>query len=62
FPTRPDTLFGATFLVVAPEHPLVQRTDNPEVQAYCEAASNRSERERQADDQDKTGVALGLHG
>ena len=62
FTTRPDTLFGATFLVVAPEHPLVQRTDNPEVQAYCEAAANRSERERQADDQDKTGVALGLHG
>ena len=55
FTTRPDTLFGATFLVVAPEHPLVQRTDNPKVKAYCEAAANRSERERQADDQDKTG-------
>ena len=34
----------------------------PEVQACCEAAANRSERERQADDQDKTGVALGLRG
>jgi len=62
FTTRPDTLFGATFMVLAPEHPLVdvlttadQRT---EVAAYVEAARNKSERDRQAA-KEKTGVFTG---
>lgn len=62
FTTRPDTLFGATFLVVAPEHPLVQRVKDPAVHAYCTEAANRTERERQSEDDEKTGVPLGLHG
>jgi len=62
FTTRPDTLFGATFMVLAPEHPLVQvlTTDErrDEVAAYVEQAKNKSERDRQAN-KDKTGVFTG---
>jgi len=71
FTTRPDTIFGATFMVVAPEHPLVQsaaRSDGllPEAErlalrAYVTAAKNRSEVDRMADAKDKTGVFTGLH-
>jgi leucyl-tRNA synthetase len=63
FTTRPDTLFGATYLVLAPEHPLALRLATPsrraEVQAYVESAARRSERARQADVEGKTGVATG---
>ena len=62
FTTRPDTLFGATFMVLAPEHPLVEvlTTDErrDEVTAYVEQAKNKSERDRQAS-KDKTGVFTG---
>ncbi|MBK7826384.1 leucine--tRNA ligase [Nannocystis sp.] len=65
FTTRPDTLFGATYMVLAPEHPLVQRITTPEhaaaVAAYVERATRRSERDRQADaaEGQKTGVFTG---
>jgi leucyl-tRNA synthetase len=63
FTTRPDTLFGATYMVLAPEHPLVDRitTDaqRERVAAYVEAARRRSERARMADARTKTGVATG---
>ncbi len=63
FTTRPDTLWGATFMVVAPEHPLLAEitTDDrrDEVTAYVQAASRRTELERIADDRDKTGVFTG---
>ncbi len=63
FTTRPDTLWGATFMVVAPEHPLVAQltTDDQraDVDAYVEAAGRRSELERTADDKEKTGVFTG---
>ena len=63
FTTRPDTLFGATFLVLAPEHPLVARITRPErreaVSAYVEATRRRSEIERQSVDRDKTGIDTG---
>lgn len=63
FTTRPDTLFGATFMVLAPEHPLVPRvTTGPntaEVQAYIEATARKSEIDRVALDPDKTGVFTG---
>ena len=62
FTTRPDTLFGATFMVLAPEHPLVEviTTDErkSEVQVYVEQARNKSERDRQAS-KEKTGVFIG---
>jgi leucyl-tRNA synthetase len=63
FTTRPDTLFGATYMVLAPEHPLVAEitTDacRSEVEAYVERAARRSERARMADAGEKTGVATG---
>jgi leucyl-tRNA synthetase len=63
FTTRPDTLFGATFLVLAPEHPLVASLTAPErraeIEAYVAAARNRTEIERLSTDREKTGVAIG---
>ena len=62
FTTRPDTLFGATFMVLAPEHPLVEvittKERASEVETYVEQARNKSERDRQAS-KDKTGVFTG---
>ena len=60
FTTRPDTLFGATFFVMAPEHPDVLRlSDSPEVAEYVRRTTVESAEERGADDKEKTGVALG---
>ncbi len=63
FTTRPDTLWGATFVVLAPEHPLVARvtTDGQraEVEAYVAAAEAKSEIDRQAEGREKTGVFTG---
>ena len=63
FTTRSDTLFGATFMVLAPEHPLVARLTAPdrqaEVDAYVEQARRQTEIERLSTDRTKTGVALG---
>ena len=63
FTTRPDTLFGATFMVLAPEHPLVARLTHSdrraEVAAYVEQARRQTEIERLSTEREKTGVALG---
>ena len=63
FTTRPDTLFGATYMVLAPEHPLVDvvTTDGQKsaVQTYREAAATKSDLQRQELDKDKTGVFTG---
>ena len=63
FTTRPDTLFGATFMVLAPEHPLVATLTSPdrrtEVEAYVAQAATRTEIDRLSTDREKTGVALG---
>ncbi|HEY6012901.1 MAG TPA: leucine--tRNA ligase, partial [Candidatus Limnocylindrales bacterium] len=63
FTTRPDTLFGATFMVLAPEHPLVAALAAPdrraEVEAYVARARAATEIERLSTDRDKTGVAIG---
>ena len=63
FTTRPDTLFGATYMVLAPEHPLVAKittaAQRADVDAYIERAARRSERARMADAGAKTGVATG---
>ncbi|HEX3273322.1 MAG TPA: leucine--tRNA ligase [Gemmatimonadales bacterium] len=63
FTTRPDTVFGATFMVLAPEHPLVDRLTTPgqwrEVQAYRTAAAKQDLVSRKVGERDKTGVFTG---
>ncbi len=63
FTTRPDTLWGASFMVLAPEHVLVDELTSPAqraaVDAYRIAAAARSELERMEEDRDKTGVFTG---
>ena len=69
YTTRADTLFGATFMVVAPEHPLIDRLleqptsecNSRELDLYVQAARNRSEVDRMADTKDKTGVFTGAY-
>jgi leucyl-tRNA synthetase len=63
FTTRPDTLFGATYLVLAPEHPLVGaitgEAHRAAVEAYCEACRSKSDLERTELAKEKTGVPTG---
>jgi leucyl-tRNA synthetase len=63
FTTRPDTLFGATFMVLAPEHPLVDALTTPEqadaVAAYRRAAAAKKDVDRQDEHREKTGVPTG---
>jgi leucyl-tRNA synthetase len=63
FTTRPDTLWGATFMVLAPEHPLVDKVSSAEqrdaVQAYIERALRMSDIQRESLDKEKTGVFTG---
>jgi len=63
FTTRPDTIFGASYVVLAPEHPLVpQLTTDAErihVEAFCDLVSRQSEQERTAEDRAKRGVPIG---
>ena len=66
FTTRPDTLFGATFFVMAPEHPDIERLaagtgQLDEVRRYVNHALTESSEERGAADTEKTGVFLGRH-
>jgi len=67
FTTRPDTVFGATFMVMAPEHPLVPKitteTQRATVDAYIEQARNQTDIERQSTDEarPKTGVFTGAY-
>jgi leucyl-tRNA synthetase len=63
YTTRPDTLFGATYMVIAPEHPLVERLttagQQQAVRAYCEAAGSKSDLERTELAKTKSGVFTG---
>lgn len=65
FTTRPDTIFGVSFMVLAPEHPLVDEITTAEykaqVEAYKTAASLKSERDRQADVKNITGQFTGAY-
>ena len=65
FTTRPDTLYGATYMVLAPEHPLVDRI-TPEahresIEAYRTMVAGKSERDRMAEAKEKTGVFTGAY-
>jgi leucyl-tRNA synthetase len=65
YTTRPDTLFGATYMVLAPEHPLVEKittaAQRTAVSDYCKAAAHRSELTRTAEAKTKTGVFTGAY-
>lgn len=65
FTTRPDTLWGATFMVLAPEHPLVEKitTDDQReaIETYVEQAGKSTEIERLSEDREKTGVFTGAY-
>jgi leucyl-tRNA synthetase len=65
YTTRPDTLFGATYMVIAPEHPFVDRLSTPAqraaVQTYCEQAARKSELDRTELSKVKTGVFTGSY-
>ncbi len=63
FTTRPDTLFGATYMVLAPEHPLIENyksqiTNHKDVEEYIRKARGKSDEERIAEGKEKTGVEL----
>jgi len=63
FTTRPDTLFGATYVVLAPEHPLIEMCADgihniKDVRAYVRAAKNKTDIERIAEGKEKTGIQL----
>ena len=63
FTTRPDTLFGATYMVLAPEHELIENLKDQienweEVEKYITQAKNKSEQERKEEEKDKTGVEV----
>lgn len=65
FTTRPDTLWGATFMVLSPEHPLVEKLTTaeqaPAIAAYQQAAAAKSEIDRTAEGREKTGVWTGSY-
>ncbi len=65
FTTRPDTIFGATFMVLAPEHPLVSVLTTPEqreaVESYIVAARRETEIDRMSAEREKTGVFIGSY-
>lgn len=65
FTTRPDTLYGATYMVLAPEHPLVDRitpsAHRETIEAYRTQCAARSERDRMAESKEKTGVFTGAY-
>ena len=65
FTTRPDTLYGATFMVLAPEHPLVEQITTKEMKAevknYIESSATKSELERQSSEKNKSGVFTGAY-
>ncbi|MDP2950204.1 MAG: leucine--tRNA ligase, partial [Chloroflexota bacterium] len=65
FTTRPDTVYGVTFMVLAPEHPLVEKLTTPdrraEVEAYVEQTRRLSEIQRLSAEKEKTGVFIGAY-
>ncbi len=65
YTTRPDTLFGATYMVIAPEHPFVERLTSPQqaeaVREYCQQSARKSDLDRTDLAKEKTGVFTGSY-
>lgn len=65
FTTRPDTLFGATYMVLAPEHPLVGKltveSEKPKVEKYVKESASKTELQRKQEEKEKTGVFTGAY-
>ena len=65
YTTRPDTLFGCTYMVLAPEHPFIQKIIHADqkdtVDTYIHSALNKSEKERKQDEKEKSGVFSGAY-
>jgi leucyl-tRNA synthetase len=60
FTTRPDTIFGVTFMVIAPEHPLLDKIKDPEIRAFVEKCKNQSMVDRTSDTKEKEGIDTGI--
>lgn len=61
FTTRPDTNFGATFIVIAPEHEFVKKINKTDINKYVKATASKSEQERLNENKKKTGVFTGFY-
>jgi leucyl-tRNA synthetase len=65
FTTRPDTVFGVTFMVLAPEHPLVKKLTTPDrkaqVEQYIAESRSQTDIERLSTEKEKTGVFIGAY-
>ncbi|MBN1498163.1 MAG: leucine--tRNA ligase [Spirochaetes bacterium] len=60
YTTRPDTVYGVTFMVIAPEHPLLERVTDPKVKEFIARIRNQSMFDRMSDDKEKEGIDTGL--
>ncbi len=60
YTTRPDTVYGVTFMVIAPEHPLLEQITDPAVQDFMKRIKNQSMADRMAEDREKEGIDTGL--
>ena len=60
YTTRPDTVFGVTFMAIAPEHPLLENINNPELKAFMEKCRNQSMIDRTSETNEKLGFDTGL--
>ncbi len=60
FTTRPDTIFGVTFMVIAPEHPLLDRVTDPKVKEFIERVKTQSMIDRTSEDKEKEGIDTGI--
>ncbi len=60
YTTRPDTVYGVTFMAIAPEHPMLNRVDNPEVRVFIEESKSQSLVDRLSEEREKEGIDTGL--
>ncbi len=60
FTTRPDTIFGVTFMVIAPEHPLLEKVTDPKVKDFIAKCKSQSMIDRTSEDKEKEGIDTGL--